>query len=168
MKNSRAAYRNPGNENDLRHQFAEDVRNGLSRTRKSLPCKYIYDNAGSELFSRIMTLSEYYPARCEAEILETHGPSLAAAIREGPINLIELGAGDGRKTRILIEKMVDAGCTFTYVPLDISHAAVQECADRLCGAFPDLPVSGMVSDYFDGLKWLSRQNHRRNVALFLG
>ena len=169
MKQSQTVYENHYSEAEtLRDQFAEDILNGLSLPRKKLPCKYIYDNVGTELFSRIMTLREYYPARCEAEILETHGKFLAEKFKEGPVNLVELGAGDGRKTRILIEDLINAGSTFTYVPLDISRAAVHKCSDQLCLAFPELRVKGMVSDYFDGLKWLSQQDQSKNMALFLG
>ncbi|MCF8094375.1 MAG: L-histidine N(alpha)-methyltransferase [Desulfobacteraceae bacterium] len=149
-------------------EFARDVLHGLSQTCKSLPCKYIYDDVGTELFSRIMSLPEYYPAGCEAEILETYGAVLAETIRENPVNLVELGAGDGQKTRILIGHLINSGNEFTYVPLDISGAAVRKCAKNLRSSFPDLRVRGMVSDYFDGLKWLASQDCGMNVALFLG
>lgn len=169
MKRSRAEQKSRYCGNETIHgEFAGDVLNGLSQPRKSLPCKYIYDDAGSELFSRITTLPEYYPSRCEAEILETHGELLAETIGAGRVNLVELGAGDGAKTRILIPRLMDTCSSLTYVPLDISGAAVRQCSQNLCRLFPDMQVRGMVSDYFDGLKWLSDQNHSTNVVLFLG
>lgn len=169
MKRCRAGHkRRDGLHESMQNEFARDVLNGLSQPRKSLPCKYIYDDAGTDLFSRITTLPEYYPTRCEAEILETHGGLLAETVGGGPVNLVELGAGDGAKTRILIPVLMHTCSALTYVPLDISGAAVRQCSQNLSRVYPDLRVRGMVSDYFDGLKWLSGQNHSTNVVLFLG
>lgn len=152
----------------IQGEFASDVLHGLSQPYKSLPCKYIYDDTGTALFSRIMSLPEYYPAMCEAEILETHGASIAETIRGGAVNLVELGAGDGRKTSILIKHLMKSENPFTYVPVDISEAAVNRCSGCLRRSFPCLQINGMVSDYFEGLKWLASRNQGKNVALFLG
>ena len=46
--------------------FALDVLNGLSETPKRLSSRWIYDDEGSRLFSRICELDEYYPTRSEA------------------------------------------------------------------------------------------------------
>src|SRR4030095_7695898 len=43
--------------------FQADVEGGLSSQPKSLPCKYFYDEQGSELFARICELGVYYPTR---------------------------------------------------------------------------------------------------------
>jgi len=153
---------------DSLQTFAEDVYHGLSQPAKRLPCKYIYDAKGSELFSRIMELPEYYPTWCEKEIFKIHRSELAEAFGHTAFNVVELGAGDGQKTCILIETLLDRQCDFTYVPLDISEAAVNGLADRFTCKYPTLPINGIISDYFDGLKWLSDQNHCRNVILFLG
>lgn len=169
MKQSRAVSgKNSRHCETVRDRFAEDVLRGLSMAQKSLPCKYIYDDFGTELLSRIMTLPEYYPARCETEILQAHGASIAEKAGKGPLNVVELGAGDGTKTRRLVESLMAAGTCFTYVPIDISGAAVRRCQEQMSREFPGLSVRGMVCDYFEGLKWLSGQNHSRNVALFLG
>ena len=39
------------------------------REPKALPCKYFYDERGSQLFDRICELAEYYPTRTELAIL---------------------------------------------------------------------------------------------------
>ncbi|MEO7196930.1 MAG: L-histidine N(alpha)-methyltransferase, partial [Solirubrobacterales bacterium] len=52
--------------------LAEVVREGLSSPFKELPPKYFYDERGSELFERITELPEYYPTRCERNILSAH------------------------------------------------------------------------------------------------
>src|SRR5207344_314489 len=44
-------------------ELRNDVRDGLTRSPKSLPPKWFYDAAGSDLFDRITRLPEYYPTR---------------------------------------------------------------------------------------------------------
>ena len=46
------------------------------RRPRSCAPKYFYDERGSELFDRITELPEYYPTRCEREILNRHAPEI--------------------------------------------------------------------------------------------
>jgi dimethylhistidine N-methyltransferase len=85
-----------------------------------------------------------------------------------PFNLIELGAGDGQKTQVLLEHFLKRGLDFRYVPIDISEAAVQGLVGGLARYSPHLKIEGLVAEYFDGLKWLSNLNEQHNVVLFLG
>jgi dimethylhistidine N-methyltransferase len=153
---------------DLNRQFSKDILRGLSLPVKALPCKYIYDENGSQLFCRIMELPEYYLTRCETELLEMHKGSIGSLIVGERCNLVELGAGDGKKTKILLEQFLTMSIDFQYCPVDISESAVKQLASDLNERFPVLEMNGLVSDYFDGLRWLSEQNHSRNVVLFLG
>ncbi|MEM7519313.1 MAG: L-histidine N(alpha)-methyltransferase, partial [Planctomycetota bacterium] len=57
--------------------FGRMVREGLSSDEKSLPCRFLYDARGSELFEKICGLPEYYPTRCEAEILKDRSAEIA-------------------------------------------------------------------------------------------
>src|SRR5580700_3589987 len=80
--------------------FAADVADGLAAKPKRLSPKYFYDAAGSALFERITQLPEYYPTRCELELLRDNAPAIASLF---PPNcaLIEFGSGSSRKARIL-------------------------------------------------------------------
>jgi L-histidine N-alpha-methyltransferase len=149
--------------------FARDVSRGLSRSSKSLPSKYFYDAEGSRLFQRITELEEYYLTRCEAEILETQAAEIVDAVLPGPLRLVELGAGDGLKTEILVRGLLDAGLSFEYVPIDICRKSVLDLADsfrhRFDGSFS---VRGIVAEYFNGLASLGWAGRRPNLVLFLG
>jgi dimethylhistidine N-methyltransferase len=149
-------------------EFADDVARGLAATPKSLCCKYLYDEAGSRLFKRIMELEEYYPTQCESEIMESHKEEIAALVGDADFTLVELGAGDGLKTKILLNSFLEKGLQFRYVPIDISESALKGLTAEIQTVFCGLPVQGLATDYFAGLKWLSRMNRRRNVVLFLG
>ena len=141
---------------------------GLSRTPKSLPCKYFYDEAGSRLFRQITELPEYYLTRCESEILRDNRRELAALLAGARFNLVELGAGDGRKTRVLLEQFIEDGLDFRYVPIDICEAAVRELIGNLKQSWSHLPCEGLAAEYFEGLRWLSERKEQRNLVLFLG
>ena len=83
--------------------FRQDVLAGLSMRRKTLPCRWLYDERGSELFEQITRLEEYYPTRTETGILRQNAGEIAGFIRKGAV-LIEYGAGAGIKTEILIQR----------------------------------------------------------------
>jgi len=152
----------------LDQAFASDVLVGLSRMPKRLASRYFYDARGSQLFQKIMDLPEYYLTACEFEILNTQTPAFSSLMEGESFNLVELGAGDGRKTSILLEHFLNKKFDFQYIPIDISKASIQSLTERLNIKFPELIAKGIVAEYFDGLKWLNYMNSRRNMVLFLG
>ena len=123
--------------------FREAVLAGLARSRKAIPCKFLYDRRGSALFEEICRLPEYYPTRTEIGILEENARRIAGRI--GPCcRLIDFGSGESRKARILLEALEDpAG----YVPVDISRDHLFEAAANLAEDFPALPVVALCADY---------------------
>jgi dimethylhistidine N-methyltransferase len=151
-------------------QFAEDVLNGLSATPKHLSSKYFYDDEGSRLFREIMKLPEYYLTGCELEIFKTQAADIYAAFADGEkaIDLIELGAGDGTKTAVLIDHFLDQDVDISYSPIDISQEAIDALTGKFGGEFPTLKMHALKGDYFKTLKSLKNGNGRRKVILFLG
>ena len=63
--------------------FRADVLEGLGHRQKAIPARWLYDDAGSQLFEDITQIPEYYPTRAEAEILTARGAEFAAAIGKG-------------------------------------------------------------------------------------
>src|SRR5262245_18470906 len=151
-----------------RDAFALDVLVGLSSTPKSISSKYFYDERGSELFRQISLLPEYYLTERELEIIDHRWANVAAAAGDRPFNLVELGAGFSQKSLLLLERFAEAGLTFRYVPIDISESAMVGLIDSLGQLYPQLEVTGLVTEYFNGLRWLNRRYRRRNLVLFLG
>src|ERR1700722_17654456 len=72
--------------------FRQDVIAGLSKRRKSLPCRWLYDERGSELFEEITQLEGYYPTRVETAILRSTAAEIAGSVGRG-YWVIEYGAG---------------------------------------------------------------------------
>lgn len=153
---------------DPHGEFAGDVLEGLSEQPKRLSSRYIYDERGSYFFQQIMNLEEYYPTRCESEILATHGPAILAAFENAPFNLVDLGAGDGAKTLHLLRHLVKRSVDFTYVPIDISASAIVGLTDVIRSELPDVEMGGLVAEYNTALRWLAQSGERRNLVLFLG
>lgn len=152
------------------NQFAADVLAGLSSSPKYLSSKYFYDDEGSRLFQQIMKLPEYYLTGCEKEIFETQAPEIFQAFSDGGagFDLIELGAGDGSKTAILVDQFLSRGADISYSPIDISHEALDALTAKFADEFPSLRMNARQGDYFNILRSVAGDGSRRKVLLFLG
>jgi dimethylhistidine N-methyltransferase len=105
--------------------------------------KYFYDERGSQLFDQITHLPEYYPTETELGIMRDNIDEIAALI--GPqASLIEFGSGSSRKTRVLLENLIEPA---VYVPVDISEDHLIESNDRVRAEFPGLEVLPVVADF---------------------
>jgi len=144
--------------------LARDVRAGLLAPRKTLPPKYFYDDHGSRLFDAICDLPEYYPTRTEQALLERVADEIVA--HSAPLDVIELGSGASRKTRILLDALTRAEHHVRYIPVDVSAGMLRDAALALLRAYPQLRVHGVVADYEHDLDRLPPGRHR--LFLFLG
>lgn len=116
---------------------------GLRRTPRELPCKFLYDERGAELFEEICTLDEYYPTRTELAILRDAAPEIAWLLGRDCL-LIEYGSGEGVKTRVLLDRIDHAA---GYVPIDISREQLLRSAAELSDRYPGLEVLPVCADY---------------------
>jgi len=150
-------------------QFAIDVDKGLSSNPKYLHSKYFYDKKGDKIFQKIMSLDEYYLTGSEFEILEKYKDPLLQHIISGTKNfeLVEFGAGDGLKTKILLGYFLDRQVTFKYLPIDISKNALNGLMQDLDATYPTLDGHAINDDYFRALHNL-RGDQIRKVVMFLG
>lgn len=145
--------------------FREDVLQGLRDAPKHLPCKYLYDHAGSELFERITELDEYYPTRTEQLIMEEHVAEMADLLGEECL-LVEYGSGSSTKTRRLLDHLAKpAG----YIPIDVSGTHLRESADLLADDYPKIEVLPLCADFTRMLTLPApKRKPRRTVVYFPG
>lgn len=149
--------------------FEEDVYLGLTSHPKYLLSKYFYDEKGDKLFQKIMNLPEYYLTNCEYNILEKHTAEIADAFSSlQGFDLIELGAGDGKKTKILLRYLAEQNMDFSYLPVDISENVLKELESSLRAELPQVQVMTQQGTYFKTLEKLAGFNARKKVILFLG
>jgi len=144
----------------------QDVIAGLTQPQKSLPPYYFYDAQGSQLFEQICDLTEYYPTRTEAAILEKYAPEIANITKI--TELVELGSGSSRKTRLLLDAYQSLGYPLRYVPIDVSATILEESAQQLLTEYASLEVHGLVSTYEVALKHLKSSPLPRRTICFLG
>lgn len=151
-------------------EIAEDVYAGLTASPRYIASKYFYDNRGSRIFREIMKMPEYYLTNAEAEIFSLHRSEITRQFCDtcNSIDLVELGAGDGAKTRILLEYMYAGNIPFRYIPVDISAEANRQLTSSLRDRFPGIRIEEKTGDYFDMIGELSRQYSNRKVVMFLG
>jgi len=156
--------------NTLTTSFEEDTYKGLTAHPKYLLSKYIYDKKGDKLFQDIMQMPEYYLTNCEFNIIKKHTDEIVTIFSEEEqgFDLIELGAGDGKKTKILLQHLVEQKQNFTYIPIDISENAINGLVNTLSKEFPELKVEGEKGEYFEVLEQLKTYKSRKKVILILG
>ncbi len=122
--------------------FRADVIAGLSQAQKALPARWLYDDAGSQLFEDITQIPEYYPTRAETQILGNRADEFASDIGSGRA-VVEFGSGSSVKTPLLLSAIDPAA----YVPLDISGDFLRAAAADLSAKFLGLPVYPVEADF---------------------
>jgi L-histidine Nalpha-methyltransferase len=145
--------------------LVDEVRQGLARTPLELPPRLFYDERGSRLFERITTLPEYYLTRTERRLLENVVRRWVAEL--APRTLLELGAGNAEKTRIILDAMVSAGRAHLYVPVDVSADFLDRTAQRLRAEYAGFSIRPLVADMTGPLPRLDELERPMLIA-FLG
>ena len=165
--------------------FARHVAEGLAAPQAYLSSRFIYDERGSALFREIMALDEYYLTRAETEILTREAGALVRLFGgdggRRPVEIVELGAGDGSKTELLLREGLRQNVPLTYRPVDISGDILRVLTGRLADRLPALRVDPIEATYDAALARLRASATRvetasgadpagvpRRVVLFLG
>lgn len=150
-------------------EFLEHVKNGLSKIPKKLSSRYFYDEKGDELFQQIMQLEEYYLPHCEMQIIQNHGEAIAKAISANhtSLQIVELGAGDGTKTKHLLKQFSTHFTPLEYVAMDISPNILTINKDETSSEVEGLNQISIAGNYFETYKNLTPHQYGR-LVLFLG
>jgi dimethylhistidine N-methyltransferase len=125
---------------------------GLTREKKALPSKLLYDATGSELFQRITELPEYYLTRTERKLLGEHAADIVGTIpsetRRGRA-LVEFGASDESKAVWLLD--VREGHFSVYLAIDIDPSVLGPIHTRMQVTHPDIKVETLLADFLQPL-----------------
>ncbi|MGD1834876.1 MAG: L-histidine N(alpha)-methyltransferase [Nitrososphaeraceae archaeon] len=165
----------PALDDDVLSQFANDVEEGLTARQKNISPKYFYDDYGSKLFEQICTQPEYYPTRTEYDIIKDNVDTIVEIYANSEISLIELGSGNSKKTRIILERFLEKKKdSVYYFPIDVSKDILQETSFELNTEFPKLNTRYIPAEYIDGIvqvkKLIDKNNYipKKGIILFLG
>ncbi len=143
--------------------FGDSLAAGLAKTPKEIPCKYFYDQDGSQLFEQICALPEYYQTRTETMLLERHAGEIAQLMGDG-VEVLEFGAGALKKVRILL----NTGVVQAYSPLDISGDYLRDVVSKLAAEYPALQLRPLIGDFTLPLEMAALPGNPRRAGFFPG
>lgn len=151
-----------------KHSLEHAVREGLSKTQKTLPPWLLYDAAGVELYERITELPEYYLTRAEADLFTQHSDALLAlASGDARVSVAELGAGTATKTELLLRAAVRRQGECVFLACDIAPSGLQEGAARIRSRLPSVEVQTVVGTHETALPRIAALPERQ-LLLFIG
>ncbi len=140
-------------------ELIEGIFRGLSKSQKQISSRFFYDENGSDLFEEITALPEYYPTRTEKRILQDNAKTIIGEFEH--IDIIELGSGDCSKISILFDNIPKHKiCNTTYIPVDVSEAAVIKSTDLLACRYPGIKIHGLLADFMKHLDSLPGNSPR--------
>jgi len=126
--------------------FAEDVRRSLQLSPRQLPSQYLYDPLGSALFNAICELPWYPITRAESRLISAHRDAIVAQLPD-VTRIVELGPGDGRKLRTLIERWA---APLTAHLIDVSEEALNRAVQTLSD-LDHVSTIAHIAPFEDGL-----------------
>ncbi len=148
-------------------ETARELRDALTRLPRTLPPRWLYDDRGSELFSQITGVPEYYQTETERHILADHSATIAEITEATTV--IELGSGTSDKTRTLLDAFTAHGLIERFVPLDVSEQTVLEAADMLAERHPSIEIVPVVGDFTRDLhRLVGVESSGPKLVMFLG
>ena len=144
--------------------FAADVHRFLQMQPRQLPSHYLYDSLGSALFDAICELPWYGITRAESRLLCRHRQELFALV-PGLTRIAELGPGDGRKLRMLVEA---TSLPISVHLIDVSAAALARATQSLAEA-AHVSVVAHEASFEEGLEEIGRlPTDGETLVLLLG
>lgn len=158
------------NDTMVENQFLKDVVQGLRSEPKHLLSKYFYDKKGDYLFQQIMTCEDYYPTRCEMEILKEQTKDIVNYLLFDipKVDVIELGPGDATKSVQLIRYLFSQKALGSYIPIDISDHIIHSLEEKFSKEFDGLSIRGFAGEYFQRLPDAISVTANPKIILFLG
>ncbi len=108
----------------------------------------------------------------EIDLINKHIKEITEGIGKKPLNIIDLGCGDGKKAIIFIEQLKEK-IKLRYCPIDISSYMVEKASNRIKNIYADeiVELKWNISDFenLENISLLLRQEEfTKNLNLLLG
>lgn len=150
--------------------FLKHVKKGLKQKPKKLSSRYFYDARGDEFFREIMQLDEYYLPEYELDIIKNKSANVAKDISKeiDKLHVIELGAGDGTKTKFLLEAFTPFFKKLSFTALDISNNVLKINEREIKNHLPNIEYHFKAGNYFNTYNEIKNKEDEGKLILFLG
>ncbi|KAK8017067.1 hypothetical protein PG993_015256 [Apiospora rasikravindrae] len=149
----------------IRHSLQHRNEDG----HRTLPSLLLWNERGLKLFEELTYAPEYYLTNTEIALLEAHSREIAQTIEPGTI-LLELGSGNLRKIRILLQAIEALGKRVDYYALDLDRNELERTLNQLrtdAGRFRHVRCHGLHGTYDDGQVWIARPENARRPRCVL-
>ena len=78
-------------------------------------------------------------------------------------NIIDMGAGNGTKTRPLLETAIAKDYNFEFLPVDISHDSNKTLCKMMEDIAPKMNLTVLTASFEQGLDWLKENRKGKGV-----
>ena len=150
--------------------FGDEVLKGLSLPRKEFPPQFFFhDKKGSDIFTQICELDEYYVTKTEIDILTKNSKEITSIMGKNCL-LIEYGSGSIKKVYPIIDAL---DTPVAYIPIDIAKEHLYSYGELTSAKYPNLDIMAVVADYTQELKLpdysnINDKDIKNKVILFAG
>ncbi|OOF90644.1 hypothetical protein ASPCADRAFT_409902 [Aspergillus carbonarius ITEM 5010] len=140
-------------ETQLRQSLEECI-HATCHGEASMPELLLWDEKGLRYFEDVTYTPSYYLTNEEIALLEKYKYQIAKNIPSGSM-LVELGSGNLRKIKILLEALDELGREVDYFALDVSCQELERTLRVVPpGTFRHVRCFGLLGTYDDGRDWL--------------
>ncbi|KAM7219525.1 Histidine-specific methyltransferase, SAM-dependent domain containing protein [Rhypophila decipiens] len=126
------------------------------------PSALLSSDEGIRIWQKVTRLPHYYPSDDEKDNLALHGTEIASYIQPGTV-LIDLGCGDVRKVRPLLDKLELAKTPIHYFGLDLSQSYLNQGIASLSQRYEHIQCNGLWGTFDDCRAWIA-SGGLRNVV----
>jgi EasF-like predicted methyltransferase len=151
-------------------ELRESLQQSIHNESAALPDLLLWDESGLKYFEHVTYCPSYYLTREEIGLLQAYCREIAARIPAGSM-LVELGSGNLRKTKILLDALEELGRPVDYFALDVSYPELQRTLRPVSsGIYRHVRCFGLLGTYDDGRTWLQHPDlqSRPKAILYLG
>ncbi|KAI9712186.1 MAG: hypothetical protein M1828_001747 [Chrysothrix sp. TS-e1954] len=137
----------------------------------SMPTLLLWDQKGLQKFEDVTHTPEYYLTNDEIHILEEYSSDIAGIIEPNSI-LVELGSGNLRKTKILLDALESQEKDVEYYALDVSKLELERTLAQVpIDTYRHIRCWGLLGTYDDGRRHLLENpawREKKSYILSLG
>ncbi|KAK7413674.1 hypothetical protein QQX98_007456 [Neonectria punicea] len=129
----------------------------IGNPQRLLPSPLLSDAEGLRLWREVTRLPSYYQTDGEIELFKKHGREVALSVPPGAI-LIDLGCGDVRKAKPLLDYLEQLKNSVWYFAVDLSREALEHQMGILTPQYQYVKCCGLWGTFDNGLAWLNAQS----------